>query len=98
MAEPVNYDTRSVWQNLFDPGAWANLGGSVGVAVKESKGVWDAIKGKSGDSAAQPVTVLPPTPSYQPNLQLSDFSFQPYMPLIIIGVVLLIVAMVIKRL
>jgi len=68
MAVEIEYDKRSIWRNIFDPGAWQNLLGGVGNIAGDVATAWEKIEKIEG---SKPLVTEPPP--YQPNLTLADF-------------------------
>lgn len=95
VAEP-DYDKRTVWENLVDPGAWNNLLQKFIPVAQSGKTLFDIFD--EDDESETTNTVQPvQNPTYNPNLTAGSFSFTPYWPLIIIGVILLIIALIMRK-
>lgn len=92
MPTQIDYSKRGIWENIFDPGAWDNLLGGVGTITGGVKDVFEQMEKIEG---SKPLTE--PPPPYDRNLSLRDFAFTPNVKLIIFGVVLLGVALVIRK-
>ena len=90
MPEVIDYDKRSLWRNIFDPGAWGNLLSGVGDIAGEAATTWEQLE------KFKKVPTEPPPP-YDPNLSVSDFAFTPNVKLILIGCGLLVVAWMLKK-
>ncbi len=63
--------------------------------VSDVTGIFGDIKnvGKTSSTKAEPAQV----PAYNPNITAGDFAFQPYYPLLIIGGILLVIVVAIKK-
>ena len=92
MPETIDYAKRSIWRNVFDPGAWQNLLSGVGDVAGDVATTWEQLE-KVGKG--EPVTTEPPP--YDPNLTWRDFKFTPNVTLIAIGCGLLFLAWMIKK-
>lgn len=70
---------------------WAQEAGEL---IKIGTGIFSDVKnaGKTSTTTANDLT-----PPYNPNVIPGDYAFKPYYPLLIIGGVLLLVALVIKK-
>ena len=89
MAVEIEYEKRSIWRNIFDPGAWANLLSGVGEVAGEAATTWEQLeKAKGTVGLSEPET---------PQLTWADFKFTPNVTLIAIGVGLLTVAWMLKK-
>lgn len=93
MPTEIDYAKRGIWENIFDPGAWDNLLGGVGTITG---GVADVFQEMERIEGSKSLT-LPEPQKYDPNLSVRDFAFTPNVKLIIFGVVLLGVALVIRK-
>ncbi len=89
--EVIDYDKRSIFRNIFDPGAWGNLLSGVGDIAGEALTTWEQLE------KFKTVPQEPPPPRYDPNLSVSDFAFTPNVKLILIGSGLLILAWMLKK-
>ncbi len=92
MPEVIDYDKRSIWRNVFDPGAWGNLLSGVGDIAGEAATTWEQLE-RFKTIPKEP----PPPPRYDPNLSVRDFAFTPNVKLILIGCGLLVVAWMLKK-
>jgi len=90
MAVEIEYDKRSIWRNMFDPGAWKNLLSGVGEVAGDVASTWEQIEKARG-------TVGLEEAKYDPQLTLADFKFTPNVTLITIGVGLLALAWIMKK-
>lgn len=88
MAVEIDYEKRSIWRNVFDPGAWQNLLGSVGDITGEVATTWENIEKMRGTKPLEPET---------PQLTWADFKFTPNVTLIAIGVGLLALAWMMRK-
>jgi len=91
MAAEIDYDKRSIWRNVFDPGAWGNLLGNVGDITGEVATTWENIERIKG---TKPLEEPPP---YQPKLTLADFAITPNWSLILLGGGLLVLALILRK-
>jgi len=90
MAVEIEYEKRSIWRNVFDPGAWQNLLSGVGEVAGTAASTWEQIEKAKG-------TVGLEESKYEPGLTWADFKFTPNVTLIIIGVGLLALAWKMKK-
>lgn len=90
MAVEIDYDKRSIWRNVFDPGAWKNLLSGVGEVAGDVATTWEQIEKARG-------TVSLEEPKYEPGLTWTDFKFTPNVTLIAIGVGLLALAWMMRK-
>ena len=90
MAVEIDYEKRSIWRNVFDPGAWQNLLSGVGEVAGEAASTWEQIEKAKGTVGLQ-------EPRYEPGLTWEDFKFTPNVTLIAIGVGLLALAWTMKK-
>ncbi len=89
MAVEIEYDKRSIWRNVFDPGAWQNLLSGVGEVAGDVASTWEQIEKAQGTVALkEPET---------PRLTWADFKFTPNVTLIAIGVGLLALAWMMRK-
>jgi hypothetical protein len=94
MAEEIDYNKRSLLQNMFDPGAWRNLLEGVGQVVEPAGDVWSKIE----DIGRKEQTKPPIEPArIERNITASDLMFKPNWTLISFGVLLLAVAYLLKQ-
>jgi len=91
MPVEIEYEKRSIWRNVFDPGAWQNLLGSVGEISGEVATTWENIERLKG---TKPLEEPPP---YDPKLTLGDFAITPNWSLILLGGGLLILALILRK-
>lgn len=89
MAVEIEYEKRSIWRNIFDPGAWANLLSGVGEVAGDVATTWEQIEKARGTVALEE----PETPQ----LTWADFKFTPNVTLIAIGVGLLALAWMMRK-
>jgi len=87
MAVEIEYEKRSIWRNIFDPGAWQNLLSDVGEVAGDVASTWEQIERAKGTVGLKE----------QQQLTLADFKFTPNVTLISIGVVLLAVAWMMRK-
>jgi len=92
MPEVIDFDKRSIWRNVFDPGAWQNLLSGVGDVAVDVSSTWEKL-----EKVSKGEPVVKDAPSYDPNLSARDFAFTPNVTLIIIGCSLLALAWMIKK-
>lgn len=92
MPEKIDYDARSIWRNVFDPGAWQNLLSGVGDVAGDVATTWEQLE-KINES--KPLTRE--VPPYDPKLTWRDFKFKPNVTLIAVGCGLLVLAWMIKK-
>ena len=90
MAVEIEYDKRSIWRNIFDPGAWQNLLSGVGEVAGDVASTWEQIEKTMG-------TVGLEEAEYKPEFTLADFKFTPNTTLIAIGVGLLALAWMMRK-
>jgi len=89
MAVEIEYEKRSIWRNIFDPGAWQNLLSGVGEVAGDVASTWEQIeKAKGTVGLEEPET---------PQLTWEDFKFTPTVTLIAIGVGLLALAWMMRK-
>lgn len=91
MPEVIDFDKRSIWRNVFDPGAWKNLLSGVGDVAGDVTTTWEKLE------KIKPLKTLGTAPGYEPSLTLRDFKFTPNVTLIAIGCGLLVLAWMIKK-
>jgi len=89
MAVEIEYDKRSIFRNIFDPGAWANLLSGVGEVAGDVASTWEQLEKAKGTIGLQE----PETPQ----LAWEDFKFTPNVTLIAIGVGLLALAWMMRK-
>lgn len=89
MAVEIEYEKRSIFRNIFDPGAWANLLSDVGEVAGEAASTWEQIEKAKGT-----VGLEEPEPQ---QITLADFKFTPNVTLIAIGVGLLALAWMMRK-
>jgi len=89
MAVEIEYEKRSIWRNIFDPGAWQNLLSGVGEVAGDVASTWEQIEKAKGT-----VTLQEPE---TPQLAWEDFKFTPNVTLIAIGVGLLALAWMMRK-
>lgn len=94
MPEVIEYEKRSIWRNVFDPGAWQNLLSGVGDVAGDVASTWEQIEKIKG---GEPLTPPPEPPPYEHKLTWRDFKFTPNWTLILIGCGLLGLAWIIKK-
>jgi len=90
MAVEIDYEKRSIWRNIFDPGAWQNLLSGVGEVAGDVASTWEQIERAKG-------TVTLEEQKYDPRLTWADFKFTPNVTLIAIGVGLLALAWMMRK-
>lgn len=90
MAVEIDYEKRSIWRNVFDPGAWQNLLSGVGDVAGDVASTWEQIEKARG-------TVDLEEPKYEPKLTWADFKFTPNWSLVILGGGLLVLALVLRK-
>ncbi len=91
MAVEIEYEKRSIWRNIFDPGAWANLLSDVSEVAGDVVTTWEQIE------KARETVGLEEPPPYDPGFTLADFKFTPNVTLIAIGVGLLALAWMMRK-
>ncbi|MBA7496755.1 hypothetical protein ES702_07364 [subsurface metagenome] len=91
MPVEIEYEKRSIFRNVFDPGAWQNLLGGVGDIVGEAATTWENIERLKG---TKPLEEPPP---YDPKLTLGDFRITPNWSLILLGGGLLVLALILRK-
>ena len=89
MAVEIEYDKRSIWRNIFDPGAWQNLLSGVGEVAGDVASTWEQIEKAKGTVTLEQAKT--------PQLSWEDFKFTPNVTLIAIGVGLLALAWMIRK-
>jgi len=89
MAVEIDYEKRSIWRNVFDPGAWQNLLSGVGDVAGDVASTWELIEKAQGT-----VGLKEPEP---PKVTWADFKFTPNWSLIILGGGLLVLALVLRK-
>jgi len=89
MAVEIVYDKRSIWRNVFDPGAWQNLLSGVGEVAGDVASTWEQIERARGTVALEE----PETPQ----LTLADFKFTPNWSLVLLGGGLLVLALILRK-
>lgn len=89
MAVEIEYDKRSIWRNVFDPGAWQNLLSGVGEVAGDVASTWEQIERAKGTVTLEQAET--------PQLTLADFKFTPNVTLIAIGVGLLALAWMMRK-
>ena len=94
MPTQIDYAKRGILTNIFDPGAWQNMLGGISTIVGGTADVFAEMERLEGSKG---LTEPPPPPPYDPNLTWRDYKFTPNVKLIIGGVVLLGVALVIRK-
>jgi len=92
MAVEIEYEKRSIWRNIFDPGAWANLLSGVGEVAGDVATTWEQIEKAKGT-----VVLQEPEAPRTPQLAWEDFKFTPNVTLIAIGVGLLALAWMMRK-
>ena len=91
-------DERGILGTIFDPEGLHSLLGSVSDIVGDVATVWEQIENIQGSKPlVQPPSPPPTIQPYQPNLTLGDFKFTPNVTLLIIGGVVLVVALILRR-
>jgi len=88
MAVEIEYEKRSIFRNIFDPGAWANLLSGVGEVAGEAASTWMELEKARGTIGLE---------EPEPQLTLADFKFTPNVTLITIGVGLLALAWIMRK-
>jgi len=91
MAVEIEYEKRSIFRNIFDPGAWANLLSGVGEVAGDVVTTWEQIEKARGTVG------LEEPPPYDPGLTWADFKFTPNVTLIAIGIGLLALAWMMRK-
>jgi len=91
MPVEIEYDKRSIWRNVFDPGAWQNLLSGVGDVAEDVASTWEQLE------KIEPAKTLGTAPGYEPKLTWRDFKFTPNVTLILVGCGLLGLALIIKK-
>jgi len=91
MPVEIEYEKRSIWRNVFDPGAWQNLLSGVGEVAGDVASTWEQI-----EKIKRPKT-LGTAPGYEPQITWRDFKFTPNVTLILVGCGLLGLAWIITR-
>ena len=94
MPTQIDYAKRGILTNIFDPGAWQNMLGGISTIIGGTADVFEQMERVEG---SQGLTPKIERGRYEPNLSLGDFKFTPNVTLIIVGVVLLGVALVIRK-
>ncbi|MBA7633993.1 hypothetical protein ES703_41564 [subsurface metagenome] len=89
MAVEIEYEKRSIWRNVFDPGAWQNLLSGVGEVAGDVASTWEQIEKTRGT-----VGLEEPEPQ---QITLADLKFTPNVTLIAIGVGLLALALMMRK-
>jgi len=89
MAVEIDYEKRSIWRNIFDPGAWQNLLSGVGEVAGEAASTWEQIEKAKGTVTLEQAET--------PQLTWEDFKFTPNVTLIAIGVGLLGLAWMMRK-
>ena len=89
MAVEIEYDKRSIWRNVFDPGAWQNLLSGVGEVAGDVASTWEQIEKAKGTVTLEQAET--------PQLSWEDFKFTPNVTLIAIGVGLLALAWMMRK-
>lgn len=92
MAAEIEYEKRSIFRNIFDPGAWGNLLGSVGDITGEVATTWENIERIRGTGRLEE-----PPPPPTPKITIGDFAFTPNWSLIFLGGGLLILALILRK-
>ena len=90
--QAIDYDERSIWRNIFDPGAWQNLLSGVGDVAGDVASTWEQIEKIKG-----PKVLGTSDKPYESEVTWRDFKFTPNVTLIAIGCGLLILAWIIKK-
>lgn len=89
MAVEIDYAKRSIFRNVFDPGAWQNLLSGVGEVAGDVASTWEQIEKAQGTvGLEEPET---------PKVAWADFKFTPNWSLIILGGGLLVLALVLRK-
>lgn len=94
MPTQIDYAKRGILTNIFDPGAWQNMLGGISTIIGGTADVFEQMERIEGSKGLTP-TIEPAR--IERNLTLEDFKFTPNVKLIIFGVVLLGVALVIRK-
>jgi len=94
MPVEIDYDKRSIFRNVFDPGAWQNLLGSAGEITGEMATTWENIEKMKGSKPLEEPTLTPPP---TPKLAIGDFAFTPNWSLVFLGGGLLVLALVLRK-
>lgn len=98
--DPINYNGRSIFENILDPGAWGNLLNQVTPMIESGADLYKSVKDAMDavDTETEKVIDHPSNvPAYNPNVSAADFAFQPYWYLFGAGALLLIIVLIIKR-
>jgi len=89
MAVEIEYEKRSIFRNIFDPGAWQNLLSGVGEVAGTAASTWEQIEKAKGTVTLEQAQT--------PQLTWEDFKFTPNVTLILVGVGLLTLAWYLKK-
>ena len=89
MAVEIEYEKRSIFRNIFDPGAWQNLLSGVGEVAGTAASTWEQIEKAKGTVTLEQAKT--------PQLTWEDFKFTPNVTLILVGVGLLTLAWYLKK-
>lgn len=100
MPTQIMPDERGILGTILDPDSLHGLLGGVSDIVSEAATVWEQIEAIQGSKPLALPPSPPPTttPIYQPNITLGDFKFMPNTNWLIVGGVVLVVALIIRRL
>ena len=85
MAAEIEYEKRSIWRNIFDPGAWQNLLSGVGEIAGEAASTWEQIEKMKPEEGPR-----------EPTITWREFKFKPNWTLILVGCGVLGLALIIK--
>lgn len=97
MPVETEYRERSIYRNIFDPGAWQNLLSNIGDVAGDVATTWEKIQRIEG-TTIEPPPAIPSEPSpYLSKLTWRDFKFTPNVTLIVVGCSLLVLALIIKK-
>jgi len=91
MAVEIEYEKRSIWRNVFDPGAWQHLLSDVSEVAGDVATTWEQIEKIEGTKPLEPEL------SPMPKLAVADFKFTPNWNLIMLGGGLLILALLFRK-
>jgi len=97
MPTQIDYSKRGILTNIFDPGAWQNMLGGISTIVGGTADVFQELERIEGTQGLTPTIEPARVGEIERNLTLADFKFTPNVTLIIVGVVLLGVALVIRK-
>lgn len=81
---------------MFSIADFKSIASEIGGVINEGVGIYEKVK-NAGKNTVPVATVPTPPPAYDPNIGVKDFAFKPYYPLLIIGGVLLVIALVLRK-